>query len=116
MKKITFNDLSQIFSSLSVDKRIKLLKIIRDKHFSCKDPDNCELSDKCCDVSELSEVMNMPVSTISYHLKELRRAGLIETTKKEKHVYCSINRDTMETISDYFKTFNQKIYELKIKE
>lgn len=60
--------------------------------------------------------MDIPVSTISYHLKELRRAGLIQTIKKEKHVYCSINPETMEILEDYFKTFNQKIYVLKIKE
>jgi len=107
MTNLTFFELSEMFSALSGEVRIKLLKVINDKNLNCKDPQNCDLSDRCCDVSELSKEMNLPISTISYHLKELRRAGLIQTMRKQKHVYCSINLETMEKLAQFFKTFNQ---------
>ncbi len=43
----------------------------------------------CCSVTGIDRV----TSTISFHLKELRSAGLIRMEKRGKNMICSVNRD-----------------------
>lgn len=40
-------------------------------------------------------------SSMSFHLKELRIAGLIETEKRGKHVCCCVNREALHALSAY---------------
>jgi ArsR family transcriptional regulator, arsenate/arsenite/antimonite-responsive transcriptional repressor len=40
-------------------------------------------------------------TSMSFHLKELRHAGLIETEKRGKHVFCCVNRDALQALSAY---------------
>lgn len=41
-------------------------------------------------------------SSLSFHLKELRNAGLIEMEKRGKNVFCSVNRDAQAKLAEYF--------------
>jgi DNA-binding transcriptional ArsR family regulator len=38
-------------------------------------------------VSDISEQMNIAGATLSFHLKELNRAGLITARKESRHIY-----------------------------
>jgi DNA-binding transcriptional ArsR family regulator len=40
-------------------------------------------------------------TSMSFHLKELRNAGLIETEKRGKNVCCCVNRDALRALSAY---------------
>ncbi len=40
-------------------------------------------------------------TSMSFHLKELRNAGLIETEKRGKYVCCCVNREALEALSDF---------------
>lgn len=40
-------------------------------------------------------------TSMSFHLKELRNAGLIETEKRGKNVCCCVNRDALQVLSAY---------------
>ena len=113
MKKQTYANLARIFSSLSGETRITILKIIRDKQLSCSDPQNADLSDSCCSVSEIAKKLNTPISTVSYHIKELRHNSLINTFKKAKNVYCSIDTATTGQLAEFFKTISQDIVNIK---
>ncbi len=42
-------------------------------------------------------------STISFHLKELRLAGLIRCEKQGKFMICSVNRDRVTMLQNYFE-------------
>ena len=88
------SDLTQIFSSLAAETRIRLLQALKTKALECLDLDNCDLSEHCCTVTELAEEAGIAVSTTSYHIRELRLAGLIQTQRRGKHIYCSIDIDT----------------------
>ncbi|MBL8040298.1 MAG: helix-turn-helix transcriptional regulator [Chthonomonas sp.] len=46
-------------------------------------------------------------STMSFHLKELREAGLIVMEKRGKHVVCSLQRETLAKLTRYFDEINQ---------
>ncbi len=40
-------------------------------------------------------------TSMSFHFKELRLAGLIEMEKRGKFVYCCVRRDALQALSDY---------------
>ncbi|MDR3706928.1 MAG: metalloregulator ArsR/SmtB family transcription factor [Capsulimonadaceae bacterium] len=52
----------------------------------------------CC------HVLGSPQSSpnISFHLKELRNAGLITTEKRGKHVVCGVDNAAQETLRGFF--------------
>lgn len=100
-------NLGQIFSALAGETRIQLLLALQTKALGCSDLANCDLSEHCCDVSELAEAAGLAMSTISYHLKELRRAGLIQTHRRGKHIYCSINVETAAQLAQFFESLAQ---------
>jgi ArsR family transcriptional regulator, arsenate/arsenite/antimonite-responsive transcriptional repressor len=51
----------------------------------------------CCQVTGAEKI----TSTISFHLKELRQAGLIRTEKRGKNVICAVNREALQELKDY---------------
>ncbi len=46
-------------------------------------------------------------STVSHHLKELRQAGLVEMTRKGKHMLCSLNREAVKELAEYLQKLSQ---------
>lgn len=107
MKHLQVADLAQIFSALGNETRVQLLLALQAKALGCSNPATCDLSERCCDVSELVQATNLATSTISYHLKELRRAGLIQTHRRGKHIYCSINEATAAQLARFFELWGQ---------
>lgn len=95
----------QVFEALASTTRMNLLEALREKRLTCDDPDSCDLSERCCNVGELAEALDLTQPTISHHLKELRRAGLITTEKDGRSLYCTINDDRFEELSDFLQSF-----------
>ena len=52
----------------------------------------------CCNVLGMEKIP----SSLSFHLKELRNAGLIQMEKRGKNVLCSVNRDAQTELAKYF--------------
>ena len=52
----------------------------------------------CCQVTGAEKI----TSTVSFHLKELRNAGLIVMEKRGKNMVCCIDRDAVRKLADYF--------------
>jgi DNA-binding transcriptional ArsR family regulator len=44
-------------------------------------------------VGEIQEEVEIPGPTLSHHLDQLRRAGLVESRKEERYIYYSVRRD-----------------------
>ncbi|MFZ3171847.1 MAG: metalloregulator ArsR/SmtB family transcription factor [Carboxydocellales bacterium] len=53
-------------------------------------------------VTELARVFELSPSTVSEHLKELRRAGLIKAKKNGPWIRCRVNQDMLQQLSSYF--------------
>ncbi|MBS1704570.1 MAG: helix-turn-helix transcriptional regulator [Armatimonadetes bacterium] len=51
----------------------------------------------CCQVTGADKI----TSTVSFHLKELRNAGLISMEKRGKNMICSIDGDAVRRLADY---------------
>ncbi len=46
-------------------------------------------------VSEIQEAVEVPGPTLSHHLDVLRHAGLVESRRHERYIYCSVQRETV---------------------
>ena len=92
--------LVDIFKALANYHRLKIYNILT----SCgKSGSHCN-SDQvfsCC-VGELDSQLDIAASTLSHHLKELHRAGLIHMKRDGKQVFCSVNTDIMRQLHQLF--------------
>lgn len=51
-------------------------------------------------VGELGQDLEIDASTVSHHLKELRRAGLIRVERRGKHIVGWVDRETVEAVAN----------------
>ncbi|MBI9075575.1 MAG: helix-turn-helix transcriptional regulator [Desulfatibacillum sp.] len=56
----------------------------------------------CFTVGQLGEGLDIAPSTVSHHLKELRRAGLVQTARKGKQVECWVEPKTLDQLALFF--------------
>jgi ArsR family transcriptional regulator, arsenate/arsenite/antimonite-responsive transcriptional repressor len=82
----TLKQYEKTFKALADEKRLKLLNLLTDS----KEESIC--------VCDLEEEMEMAQSKLSYHLKILMQADLIEREKKGTWHYYSINNEVMNQI------------------
>lgn len=54
-------------------------------------------------VGEIGEELDLAPSTISHHLKELFRAGLIETRRNGKTIECWIEPKVLQKLASFFE-------------
>lgn len=99
------NRSGQIFEALASKTRLSILEALRDKRLQCDNPGSCDLSSKCCNVGELADRLKLSQPTVSHHLKELRRAGLITSEKDGRTLYCTIKDQTFEELCDFIQSF-----------
>lgn len=55
-------------------------------------------------VSELAEGLQIAPSTLSHHLKELNRAGLVSMERRGKRVFCRIEPDAVSALAHLFSS------------
>ena len=56
------------------------------------------VGDVCCQVTGAGKI----TSTVSFHLKELRNAGLITMEKRGKNMICAIDREALRRLAVFF--------------
>ncbi|ERL65851.1 ArsR/SmtB family transcription factor [Schleiferilactobacillus shenzhenensis] len=83
------NRLAAIFKVLSEPNRIRILRILyhAGRELTC---------------SEISQQLNISKSTVSYHFKALRLAGLTNTRQEAQAKYLSINRAAFDRYLPHF--------------
>ncbi len=92
---------ADVFKALSNPHRLKIfMRLARcgqDGMACCSSdrPNEC--------VGDLVSDLGIAPSTVSHHLKELYRAGLIRTRRQGQRIECSANMDTISDLSDFFK-------------
>ena len=92
--------LAEIFKGLSNPHRLMLFQ----RMMTC-----CAPGTRCCPpeavricVGDLGEGLTIAPSTLSHHLKELHRAGLIQMQRNGKRVECWIEPQVLERLSAFF--------------
>ena len=95
---------SEIFKALSNPNRLKIfIRLI-----SCCNPgtvteiDDAMGPESCACVGELGRDLDIGLSTISHHIKELRRAGLIRMERRGQKMDCWIDPETMANLKGFF--------------
>ncbi len=89
--------MAQMFGALSNPNRLKLFLSLVD---CCGPGSSCQGDSKC--VGELGKSVKIAPSTVSHHLKELHRAGLIEMDRDGQKVCCKIDPRTLESLAEFF--------------
>lgn len=62
-------------------------------------------------VGEIGENFQVAGSTLSYHLSQLKKAGLIFETKEKNFIYYQLNTTVFEEIMLWFTQFEKKAKE-----
>lgn len=68
----------------------------------CQPGTYCSLDEVGCCVGELGEGLEIAPSTLSHHLKELHRAGLIEMRRQGKQIKCWIEPSILTRLAGFF--------------
>ena len=104
MSKTKTNEVEKyadIFKALSNPHRLKIFM-----RLACCGSEGmlCCSTDKVCEcVGELGSTLGIAPSTVSHHLKELCRAGLIKMSRNGQRIDCSIEPEIIEALADFFK-------------
>ncbi|MCO6412467.1 MAG: winged helix-turn-helix transcriptional regulator [Thiogranum sp.] len=97
---VSLQDMAEMFKALSNPHRLALFKRL----MSCCEPGTRCRTDqemRCC-VGDLGQDVDIAPSTLSHHLKELNRAGLVRMQRNGKHVECWVEPDVVNRIGDFF--------------
>lgn len=99
-RNIDLDRYSAMFKALSNPHRLQIFNILT----GCCEPGTICSTDEmtsCC-VGELNQQLNIASSTLSHHLKELNRAGLVHMERDGKQIFCSIKPETLFELSTLF--------------
>ncbi len=90
--------LADLFKALANPHRLKIfIGLAR----CCRPGQACAPSLRAC-VGDLGDGLELAPSTVSHHLKELRRAGLIHMKRAGQHVECWADPEALERLADFF--------------
>lgn len=70
------------------------------------------LSNRELCVCEITEILDIPQSKLSFHLKTLREANLVNTRQQGKWTYYSLNLANMVALEQYLSQFRRLIVTL----
>lgn len=87
------------FNALSHPHRLKIFMKLATH---CKDK-NCKTEDgvKSC-VSDVGRGLDIAASTLSHHIKELKRVGLVHVERKGQSIGCWVESETIKEIESFF--------------
>lgn len=93
-------ELAESFKALSNPNRLQIFQRL----LSCCVPGTVCSADTVngfC-VGELGEDLAVAPSTLSHHIKELQRAGLIKTQRKGKNIECYVDAEKVGILKEFF--------------
>lgn len=88
--------MDRVALALSDPIRLQILDLlVAGRAFECCSPDNPESPTGICACDILPKLEIAP-SRLSYHMRELREAGLVEEQKRGRWIYYSINQEALD--------------------
>lgn len=55
-----------------------------------------------CTIKDFISVLNIGAPTVSHHVKELSKSGLIDVEKKGRNVFCRVNQEAKARLKNFF--------------
>ena len=94
--------MARAFAALANENRLAMIEQLRSKELECNAGDGAHgFTDRCCSVGELVANVEVTQATVSHHLKELSRADLVETKRRGRFIYCSVNESAVERLEAF---------------
>jgi ArsR family transcriptional regulator len=93
--------LAEAFKALSNPHRLRIFQQL----MQCCTPGtvcSADVAAKHC-VGDLGNGLNIAASTLSHHIKELSRAGLIRMERRGQHVDCWVEPEAVEKLNRFFQ-------------
>lgn len=100
------SSLHTVFKALGHPKRLRIVERLMQRAHNCCEVNkvqNCCLEEPTCNFGDLADELQIPKSSLSLHLKELRHAGLVEQIKHGRMVSLHINPQRLNEIKDFFE-------------
>ena len=97
-KGLEISELAAVFKALSDPNRLAILQMLRER---CGD--GCEVDAEGSTVSEVASCCDVGLSTVSHHLKELRRAGLVDCVRRGQRVCCTPNPEALKAVEAFLR-------------
>lgn len=97
-------DPSDAFRALGHPHRLAIVRELRRRTLDCCEGErveDCTLDPASCNVGALAETVPCAPSTLSHHLKELERAGIIERARDGRRLLCRLNEARMAELARY---------------
>ena len=96
--------MARAFAALANENRLGMFEQLRSKELECNaGAGACSFTDHCCSVGEFVANLEVTQATVSHHLKELTRADLVETTRRGRFIYCSVNESAVERLELFLR-------------
>jgi len=96
-------NLANVFKALADKNRLKILLFIYEQECKCGENKFSCRNETC--IKDLSKQLDITMPTISHHIKELVKTGLITTKKEGKWVYCGIRKGKFKNINNFLNKF-----------
>ena len=104
MSKYRSNDAqhyADIFKALSNPYRVKIFMRLAS---CCLEGDTCSSGDQICEcVGTLGKDLGIAGSTVSHHIKELHRSGLIKLNRRGQRTECSVDPEVVDLMMAFFQ-------------
>jgi ArsR family transcriptional regulator, arsenate/arsenite/antimonite-responsive transcriptional repressor len=104
MSKYKNSDAQQyadMFKALSNPYRVKIFMRLAS---CCGNDNSCTADDRICEcVGVLGQDLGIAASTVSHHIKELHRAGLINLKRNGQRTECTIDPEVIDSMVAFFK-------------
>jgi ArsR family transcriptional regulator len=102
-KKISVDQLAEIFKALSNPNRLKIFLRLS----TCCQPGTVSILDADTDVDtlfvgDLGKDLNVGKPTVSHHVKELRRVGIIRTERQGQKIACWVDPGVIDQLKQFF--------------
>jgi ArsR family transcriptional regulator len=88
LKALSNENRLRIFMRLATCCRPGTVSFIEDENTAC--------------VGELGDELNVAKSTVSHHIKELRRVGLIQTERRGQKIACWVDPERVDALKAFF--------------
>jgi len=101
--KIDLEAMAEIFKALSNPNRLKIFLQLT----TCCRPGTVGLYDQDTDVDtmfvgDLGRELDVGKPTVSHHIKELRRVGIIRTERRGQNIACWVDPDIIAELKQFF--------------
>ena len=102
-QNISLEDMAEIFKALSNPNRLKIFLRLT----TCCRPGTVGLYETDADVDamfvgDLGRDLDVGKPTVSHHIKELRRVGIIRTERRGQNIACWVDPDIIDALKAFF--------------